>query len=295
MNIATESGHACCVAAIASIFLTAALSAAASNPVAISDAWIENAPTKVQVLKDVQGSDAIDTPARQLAAFEILRHGIEIWTGELDYRRMSPKAAARFQEYTHGIREAPYGLQFDDGKCSGSSCIRWRFYHKEWRYSLDSSFTHEVLDRYFEPQYAQAIIDSRKGEQAQKQPATVPAPAPKEESFPSISTVFWSIFGALVLFVWWIAHKMKSLPNLTAYHAPPFSEVNEADNNSWLNDSQNANRPDPPSVNNPNSLWDGYQWVNKAGINDSGSVWNGKLGTWVSGDSPPTFYRDPDD
>jgi hypothetical protein len=291
MNGKTAFGFAITVP----ILLIAALGMASSSIAATSDAWIEHAPTKEQVLKDVQGSDEIDTPARQMAAFEILRRGIEIWTGELDVRRMPPKAAAKFQEYIGGIQEAPYGLQFDDGKCSGSSCIRWRFYHKEWRYSLDSNFTHEVLDRYFEPQYAQAIIDGRKGMHAQKQPVTVPASVAGEEGFSSTSTILWSSFGAFVLLGWWVARKYRRTSQLNTYYPPLISEDNEANNDSWLANTQDAKRQEPPSVNNPNSIWDGSQWVNKASVNDSGSVWNSKLGTWISGDSPTTFYRDPDD
>src|SRR5258708_2598682 len=110
----------------------------------MSQAWIDHAPTVEQIFHDIQGSDPIDTAARQAAAFDILRFSIWTWTDELDFRRMPPRANAKFQEYSAAFGHKPYGLKFNDGFCIGEGCIRWQFYTKESRYSADIAFTREV-------------------------------------------------------------------------------------------------------------------------------------------------------
>ena len=111
------------------------------------------------MFRDVHGSDEIDTRARQAAAFEILRNAIQVWTGALDIRSMPPRAAARFQEYSRAFGEKPYGLKFNDGNCSGKSCIRAQFFDKEYAYSTNTDFMREVLGRYFAPGYVAAQVN----------------------------------------------------------------------------------------------------------------------------------------
>jgi type IV secretion system protein VirD4 len=139
---------------IAAVFVSARPLAAAP----MSEAWIDHAPTVAQVFKDVQGTDAIDTPARQAAAFEILRNSIQTWTDALDARRMSPRASAKFTEYSRAFREQPYGLKFDDGACTGEACIRYQYFTKQYRYSTDLRFIRELLARYFSSEYVAAEV-----------------------------------------------------------------------------------------------------------------------------------------
>ena len=159
-----------------------------------------------------------------MATFEILRQGVETWTGQMDSRRMSPKAAAKLNEYIQGIRGAPYGLKFNDGACSGPSCIRSDFYHKEWHYSLDTGFAGEVLGRYFAPEYVQALVAWKKEAQSPPKPVTVTYPPSLQkqgEGFWS-STVLWTSFGGLALFGWWLVRRKKEEP---ADPIPPLTTV----------------------------------------------------------------------
>ena len=126
---------------------------------AMSDGWIAHAPTVAQVFRDVRGSNEIDTAARQAAAFEILRNAIQVWTGALDIRSMPPRAAAKFREYSRAFGEKPYGLKFNDGNCSGKSCIRPQFFEKEYAYSANTDFMRDVLGRYFAPEYVAAQVN----------------------------------------------------------------------------------------------------------------------------------------
>lgn len=125
----------------------------------MSAAWIAHAPTVAQVFKDNRGADEIDTAARRQAAFEILRNAIQVWTGVLDIRSMPHGAAVKYQEYTRALRDAPFGLKFDDGHCKGHACIRYRYYMKEYSYSTNTDFMKTVLGRYFAPEYVAAQVN----------------------------------------------------------------------------------------------------------------------------------------
>lgn len=136
-----------------------ALAPAVCRAAAMSDAWIAHAPTAARVLEDTRGSDALDTAARRQAAFEILRNAIQVWTGALDIRSMPHGAAAKFRDYSRALGEAPFGLKFDDKTCKGHACIRYRYFHKEYRYSASIDFMKEVLGRYFAPEYVAAQVN----------------------------------------------------------------------------------------------------------------------------------------
>lgn len=140
---------------------------ALSRAAARNDAWLAHAPTVAQVLKDTRGSDPIDTAARQQAAFEILRNAIQVWTGALDIRSMSRGAAAKFRDYSRALREAPFGLKFDDKTCKGHACIRYRYFMKEYSYSTDADFMKTVLGRYFAPEYVAAQVNWESAAQRQ--------------------------------------------------------------------------------------------------------------------------------
>jgi type IV secretion system protein VirD4 len=124
-----------------------------------NDSWIDRAPTVAQVFKEVQGTDEIDTPARQDAALTILRYAIQTWTGQLDVRGMDPRAAAKFLEYTKAARDAPFGLKFNDGNCSGATCTRLQFFTKEAHYQTDIPFIRATLSRWFSPDDVQAQVN----------------------------------------------------------------------------------------------------------------------------------------
>jgi len=185
---------------------------------AMSEAWIDRAPTVAQVFKDVQGSDQIDTTARQAAAFEILRSSIQNWTGQIDTRHMSPRAAAKFSEYSIAFGQKPYDLKFDDATCTGKKCIRWQFYQKEWHYSLDIPFARDFLGRYFAPEYVQVQEKWLWKIHHPDPPKTVSyPPGPAEEGI-SFGWIIGSI--AFVLFLWW-AFTRKTTPR---NFAPPLSD-----------------------------------------------------------------------
>jgi type IV secretory pathway TraG/TraD family ATPase VirD4 len=186
---------------------------------AMSEAWIDRAPTVAQVFKDMQGSDQIDTTARQAAAFEILRSAIQNWTGVLDIRQMSPRAAAKFTEYSIAFGQKPYDLKFDDATCTGKTCIRWQFYQKEWHYSLDIPFARDLLGRYFAPEYVQVQEKWLWKIHHPDPPKTVnypPGPAEDETSFG------WIVGGIIfILFLWWLFTRKSSPP---VDSRPPLSD-----------------------------------------------------------------------
>ena len=176
-----------------------------------SEPWIDHAPTVAQVFKDIQGTDQIDTTARQAAVFEILRNSIQTWTGVLDIRRMSPDAVVKFQEYSRAFGEKPYGLKLNDGACVGDACIRKQFYDKQYRYGTDPKFTREALARYFPPEYVEAQVASQIAVQTPPKPVTRPG----ESSWDSFNiTMATLIIGGpiifIILLVWWIVTRPKT-------------------------------------------------------------------------------------
>ncbi len=195
-----------------------ALAPAVCRAAAMSDAWIAHAPTVAQVLKDTRGSDALDTAARRQAAFEILCNAIQVWTDALDITSMPRGAAAKLREYLRALREAPYGLKFDDKTCKGHACIRYRYFHKEWHYSTDTDFMKKVLGRYFAPQYVAAQVN---WEIAAQRPRQNPvsdvgaAPPPKPGYWVTLTAdiIVYGGGGALVLgflgFLLWLVSRWQ--------------------------------------------------------------------------------------
>jgi len=126
---------------------------------AMSEAWIDHAPTAAQVFHDIKGTDEVDTRARQAAAFDILISAIQEWEGALDWRYMSRRAAAKEREYLQAARNAPYGLKFDDATCKGHACVRWRFATGRSSYGTSLDFTRSLLRYYFPQEYVTAEIN----------------------------------------------------------------------------------------------------------------------------------------
>jgi type IV secretory pathway TraG/TraD family ATPase VirD4 len=126
---------------------------------AMSEAWIDHAPTAAQVLRDIKGTDEIDIKARQAAAFDVLTSAIQEWEGALDWRNMSPRAAAKQREYLKAGDQVRSSVTYDDKTCQGHACIRWRFVTGRSTYETNLGFVREVLGRYFPPEYVTAEIN----------------------------------------------------------------------------------------------------------------------------------------
>ncbi len=179
--------------------------------------WLGHAPAVAQVFKDIQGKDPIDTAARQAAAFEIMRNAIQTWTGELDTRRMSPRAAEKFLEYSRAFGEKPYGLTFNDGACTGDACIRRQFFEKQYRYSTDPLFTAATLGRYFPAKY---VADYTAWQLGLPSPTKTAAEA---KAFLTSTTLWLSLLAVGgILLLWWIGKKTPAQP---ADQAPPLSDT----------------------------------------------------------------------
>jgi type IV secretory pathway TraG/TraD family ATPase VirD4 len=125
----------------------------------MSPEWANQAPTVDQIFQDIQGSDLIDTRARQAAAFELLRDAIQAWEGTTNIYQWPPLGAQRFREYNEAYSRQPYDVQFNEGACKGNACIRTQFFQRQGYYKTNPAFIREVIGRYFEPQYVQPVLD----------------------------------------------------------------------------------------------------------------------------------------
>lgn len=146
--------------AIATFFF---LLPALSSAVPMGEAWIDQAPTVAQVARDVQGSDPVDTGARQAAAFSILWLGIQVWTDRVDDGQMSSRAAAKWGEYRRAW----------SAKISEVGNI------KPLDYSQDTAFIRDLLGRYFAPDYVQAVLEWKEKARRPRLPTTIGAPPPR--------------------------------------------------------------------------------------------------------------------
>jgi len=206
--------------------LALASASATCRAAAMSDGWIAHAPTVAQVFRDIRGSNEIDTAARQAAAFEILRNAIQVWTGALDIRSMPPRAAARFREYSRAFGEKPYGLKFNDGNCSGKSCIRAQFFEKEYAYSASTDFMREVLGRYFAPEYVAAQVNweieaQRRGQNPVSSASSGSSVKPNSWITVSADVLVYGGGGVLVIgFLGWLMSKREEPVD----PLPPLSE-----------------------------------------------------------------------
>jgi len=218
---------------IAAVIVSARPAAAAP----MSEAWIDHAPTVAQVFTDTQNADPIEAAARQAAAFQILIFSIQTWTGSPDTRFMSPRAAAKYNEYSHAYSEKPYGLKFNDGACNLGGCTRYQFAVKEQRYSADLRFTRQVLQRYFSSEYVEAEV-ARETAFQKEHPEFLPNPNPLPESkfFSELFAVIYPIAKwALILVAGWFG--IRGLKRLSERSSARWAKRREK---YWTDNNQSA-------------------------------------------------------
>jgi hypothetical protein len=105
-------------------------------------AWINEMPDPKRVLADIQGSDVVDTRARQIAALNVLSKMID----ELRAGKPLPPEQQKIKDSFAPERNGPWQPTFDPAQNGKYSEL---FY----RYEGDQAFRDELLRRYFSPQW----------------------------------------------------------------------------------------------------------------------------------------------
>jgi hypothetical protein len=142
---------------------------------AADTSYLSEMPDPARVLADIQGSDSLDTAARQRAALEILSDIVESFARteglnlrltpeEMELNRRYHGAANEIISATYHTLD-PNGQQGND---ANSPRLKWNRLHDQYRES--ETFIRELLDRYLSPSNRDRYLQIRRLRIAQMAP-----------------------------------------------------------------------------------------------------------------------------
>ncbi len=125
---------------------------------ALDPPYLEGWPTAERVLQDTAGKDEFDTMARQMAALELLRKGVENLAGPRLWRGLNPDeerlrgeywaASKKIEEVAKNRLSNELGPGFH-GPFAKAPLREW--YDLQWEYETDPEFRAATLGRYLPP------------------------------------------------------------------------------------------------------------------------------------------------
>jgi hypothetical protein len=169
--------------------LGVALALLATASVAQGDTYLAGLPDADRVMREVRGSDVLDTAAHQMAALHTLRMTAETLTDGRVYRReLTPAESARLAQYRQGYMAIQQRMNAGfDAACQGPECERFRFNRLRMGYETSDAFKKSVWEALTDPSWRERHVKDWHT-LAAAAPSSLPTPAAATAARPATAS-----------------------------------------------------------------------------------------------------------
>ena len=132
--------------------------------------YLKEMPDPARVLADIQGSDSLDTVAKQLGTLEQLRNMVMVMSdGRVNRNQLTAQEQQMVKAYVEAIKQLEVVPKFDEEETRrlGTNSPRAKWYAHRWHYDLDEALRNELFKRYFSPQVQARYLSIKNKEDQQ--------------------------------------------------------------------------------------------------------------------------------